>query len=277
MTRPTEHSPSCCSSSSLATLIDHVRLASFPARLAEHLASLCLFDTCLMVVYHPSHKPCLLHTESSEMSDALQLYLQRCYLIDPFYNAIQNDGFVGVGRLSQLAPDSFRHSEYYQICYREFGLADEIVMLVPLDDGYSFGISLGRKSSLGSITRAELNRLQELYSVIAALIRQFWLSNADGYKPLRQSPSETGQNQSSLARALRTFGKGVLTPREQQIIALVLQGHSSQSIADQLGISLGTVKVHRKNIHGRLNTSTQSDIFTLFLNHLSEMDIRVVA
>ena len=53
--------------------------------------------------------------------------------------------------------------------------------------------------------------------------------------------------------------------------------HSSQSIADQLNISVGTVKVHRKNIHSRLNTSQQSEIFTLFLNHLSEMEMRVVA
>ena len=78
-------------------------------------------------------------------------------------------------------------------------------------------------------------------------------------------------------QALRTFGQGVLTRREQEITALILQGHSSQSIADQLNISVGTVKVHRKNIHSRLNTSQQSEIFTLFLNHLSEMEMRVVA
>ncbi|WP_315984077.1 LuxR C-terminal-related transcriptional regulator [Aliamphritea spongicola] len=51
-----------------------------------------------------------------------------------------------------------------------------------------------------------------------------------------------------------------------------MQGHSSKSIADNLNISAGTVKVHRKNIHARLKTSTQSEIFTLFLAHLKAID-----
>ena len=36
----------------------------------------------------------------------------------------------------------------------------------------------------------------------------------------------------------------VLTPRQQQLIALVAQGLSNNQIAQALNISLGTVKVH---------------------------------
>ena len=75
-----------------------------------------------------------------------------------------------------------------------------------------------------------------------------------------------------MKQALSSFGSGILTPREQQISGLILQGHSSKAIANQLNISLGTVKVHRKNIHTRLKTSTQSEIFTLFLAHLNELE-----
>jgi len=254
----------------LASLIDHVRLAGFPNQLATYLEEVCLFDTCLMTIYHAERRPVLLYTETDDVSHTLEQYLNSCYLLDPLFNAIQKDGFSGVSRLDAMAPDSFSQSEYYHTCYRDFGLADEINMVVALDDGYSFAISLGRKHGIGSITRAELNRLQEQYTVLAALIRQFWLSNADEFRPADKS-------RSTLTHALRTFGQGVLTRREQEITALILQGHSSQSIAEQLSISVGTVKVHRKNIHGRLNTSTQSDIFTLFLSHLSEMEMRIVA
>ena len=48
--------------------------------------------------------------------------------------------------------------------------------------------------------------------------------------------------------------------------------NSWQAIADQLKISVGTVKVHRKNIHNRLNTSTQAEIFTQFITHLNNLD-----
>lgn len=250
----------------LATLIDHVRLASFPTQLASFLEELCLFDTCLIIAYHPERQPVLLYNESEQQSPALDLYLERCYLLDPMFNAICNDGLSGVSRLSNLSPDSFTQSDYFQLCYRDFGLADEIDIVVPLNGGFTLGVSLGRKHSIGCITRAELNRLQEQYVVLAALIRQFWLSNSDKFY-LRENVA------TPLTQALCTFGQGVLTRREQEIVSLILKGHSSQSIAEQLEISVGTVKVHRKNIHGRLNTSTQSDIFTLFLNHLGEMEL----
>ncbi|MAK92957.1 MAG: helix-turn-helix transcriptional regulator [Oceanospirillaceae bacterium] len=254
----------------LASLVDHIRLTSFPGELEKYLKKLCHFDTCLMLVYQHGNRPALVHTETDEISPALSLYLKRCYLLDPVYNAVRKNEAPVISRISNLAPDSFTQSEYYQTCYNAFDLVDEINLTVQLDEHSVMAISLGRKSTLGCITRTEMNRLQEQQAILSSLIRQFWLSNSDEYLPQSRS-------RSTLEQALRTFGQGVLTRREQEITALILQGHSSQSIADQLNISVGTVKVHRKNIHSRLNTSQQSEIFTLFLNHLSEMEMRVVA
>lgn len=254
----------------LAALIDHVRLSGFPTELAEYLSGLCLFDTCLMLVFQPGSRPALVYTESGTLSPAMETYIHHSYLLDPLYNALQKNSAGTVSRISSIAPDSFLQSKYYQECYQAFDLVDEINLVIELEEGSYFTLSLGRKSSLGSITRSELNRLQEQYAIISSLVRQFWLSNADDYLP-------NGRSRSTLTQALRTFGQGVLTRREQEITALILQGHSSQSIAEQLNISVGTVKVHRKNIHSRLNTSQQNEIFTLFLNHLNEMEIRIVA
>jgi len=134
-----------------------------------------------------------------------------------------------------------------------------------LDNQIGFAITIGRNDNLSSITRAELNRLNDIFPVINSLVRQFWLSQSQEYVKYEKS-------EGAMQQALSTFGSGILTPREQEISALILQGHSSKAIANQLNISLGTVKVHRKNIHTRLNTSTQSEIFTLFLLHLSELE-----
>ncbi len=254
----------------IATLVDHIRMTSFPTELAEFLAGICHFDTCVMLVFQPNVSPALVYTESETPSPAMTTYLSHSYLLDPLYNALNNSELPGVSRLCSIAPDSFTQSEYFQSCYQSFDLVDEINLVVELEEGSHFALSLGRKSSLGSITRTELNRLQEHYSLLSALIRQFWLSNADEYLP-------NGKTRSTLTQAMRTFGQGVLTRREQEITALILQGHSSQAIADLLSISVGTVKVHRKNIHSRLNTSQQNEIFTLFLNHLNEMEMRIVA
>ncbi|WP_370278568.1 LuxR C-terminal-related transcriptional regulator [Pontibacterium sp.] len=250
----------------LASLIDHIRLRSFPKVLAEFLATQCRFDTVLMVTFKKSFKPIILHpTNPAEQSPTLHNYINKFFILDPLFNAIQDGLPSGVSRLAEISPDSFETTEYYQSCYKNFDLVDEINLVIELDKHVTCAISLGRKSSLGTITRAELHRLQDLYPVINSLVRQFWLSQSQEYVQYEKSDG-------AMKQALNTFGSGVLTRREQEISGLILQGHSSKAIASMLNISLGTVKVHRKNIHTRLNTSTQSEIFTLFLAHLNALE-----
>lgn len=247
----------------LALLINQLSLPSLPAAVIDFLALQCNFDTALVTIYKGGFKPILLYpTDPNEISSTLTGYLNTAYVLDPLYNAIESGCSPGVLRLEQIAPDSFHLSEYYLTCYKEFDLEDEINLLVALDTDTNCAITLGRRSSLGSITRAEMKRLNSLFPVIAALVSQFW--SLHGANVLREGASDT-----RVKHALKSFGLGLLTRREQEISALILEGNSSKAIAEQLNISPGTVKVHRKNIHAKLNTSTQSEMFNLFLEHLS--------
>jgi DNA-binding NarL/FixJ family response regulator len=49
--------------------------------------------------------------------------------------------------------------------------------------------------------------------------------------------------------------KSLFTPREIEIIKLILDGHSSMNIATKLNISHGTVDTHRKNINRKTGTN----------------------
>ena len=51
-----------------------------------------------------------------------------------------------------------------------------------------------------------------------------------------------------------------LTAREKEILFLVSRGHSNKGIADQLCITLHTVKTHRKNICRKLETGRLIDL-----------------
>ncbi|ADZ92996.1 response regulator transcription factor [Marinomonas mediterranea] len=250
----------------LAVLTTHLRVHSFPVVMESFLSNLCYFDTILMVSYKKSLRPVLIHPlDPAEHSPSLKLYLNKAYIIDPLFNSIQNGINSGICRLVDIAPDSFEETEYFQTCYKKFDLVDEINLIVSVDQSTTLAITLGRKKVVGSIRRTELNNLKTAFPMIEALIGQFWLAQARDY--LDQAPKK-----GALKHALKTFARGVLTAREQEILGLILRGHSSKAIADLLSISAGTVKVHRKNIHARLNTSTQSEIFTLFLNHLDDVD-----
>jgi len=252
-----------------ATLIDHIRLPSFPNMLVEFLSRQCHFDEALIITLKKSFRPIVLFpSDPAEQSPTLHSYLNDFFILDPLFNAVQGGISPGVVRLVDISPDSFETTEYYQTCYKNFSLVDETNLIIELDKQVTCTISLSRKKHLGSITRAEFLRLQECFPMVASLVRQFWLYQSQEYVQYEKSDGPMKQ-------ALKSFGQGVLTRREQEITALILQGHSSKAIACLLNISPGTVKVHRKNIHQRLNTSTQSEIFTLFLAHLKSLEAGV--
>jgi DNA-binding NarL/FixJ family response regulator len=50
--------------------------------------------------------------------------------------------------------------------------------------------------------------------------------------------------------------KAIFTPREIDIIKLILNGQRSAEIATQLNLSHGTVDTHRKNINRKTETNT---------------------
>lgn len=70
-----------------------------------------------------------------------------------------------------------------------------------------------------------------------------------------------------IEQAFETFAPSRLTQREQSIVSLILRGHSSISIGRILEIAEGTVKIHRKHIYAKLDISSQTELFNLFIKH----------
>jgi DNA-binding CsgD family transcriptional regulator len=66
-------------------------------------------------------------------------------------------------------------------------------------------------------------------------------------------------------RKTRTASGNGLTAREQQVVTLLLEGHSSPSLAANLGLSPETVRVHRRHIYRKLGVSSQAELFHWFL------------
>jgi DNA-binding NarL/FixJ family response regulator len=57
-----------------------------------------------------------------------------------------------------------------------------------------------------------------------------------------------------------------LTPREQDVLALIVRGFSTKQIADTLGIQFTTVKMHLHNIHSKAGTTTRMRLVVWALN-----------
>lgn len=49
---------------------------------------------------------------------------------------------------------------------------------------------------------------------------------------------------------------------------MILHGYATRIIAEQLQISIETVKLHRKNAYAKLDINMQSELFYLFIDSL---------
>lgn len=61
--------------------------------------------------------------------------------------------------------------------------------------------------------------------------------------------------------------ENILTPKEETIIRLIAEGKSNNDIADELFISINTIKTHRKNIHSKLNMSSTGELIKYFYDN----------
>lgn len=58
-----------------------------------------------------------------------------------------------------------------------------------------------------------------------------------------------------------------LSPREQDVLALIAQGKSAKEIGQELFISEGTVKVHTHNIYQKLGISSRRQVYQLMMEY----------
>lgn len=63
-----------------------------------------------------------------------------------------------------------------------------------------------------------------------------------------------------------------LTPREAEIVRLSFVGLTNAAIAEELGVSVGTVKNHRWRLYYKLDITTERELFHLFLSTLLSIE-----
>ena len=56
-----------------------------------------------------------------------------------------------------------------------------------------------------------------------------------------------------------------------QTVQLILAGHPTANIAERLGITVGTVKNHRRRIYEKLDITTERELFLQFFQHRMEV------
>jgi DNA-binding CsgD family transcriptional regulator len=253
----------------LGRAIEHVGKPGFWRFLIFLLRDLAAFDNALIVFLTDKHSAPLIldeyDTNAPTSESLVPRYIGGLYLLDPFWQTCQNSLASGVYRLEHVAPDQFRHSEYFQSYFREAVGEDEIQLVINVAPGKLFSVSLGAGRRFES---AVLGRLSACSPWIFSLVQLHWTHDAQLSQTSKNGASEDDLS-SRVELAFSKFGAEVLSEREIAIARLVLRGNSSKAIALNLSISIETVKVHRRHLYNKLGIASQPELFALFLRALS--------
>lgn len=88
-----------------------------------------------------------------------------------------------------------------------------------------------------------------------------YLFFADWYRQTQEKPENEGTGQ------LQDLS--VLTPREKQVVLLLLQGMTLRQTAAELGLTLSTVSTYSKTIYKKLGINSRSELFIRFSRNAS--------
>lgn len=254
--------------SALAKVIDAVGTDKFMDSVETALSCIVGFDILMVFAYSGSEKPvCLYHNiEPARAQTVIDAYVSGPYLLDPFYGAVTDLQTQGVQSLRSLAPDRFQNSEYYRQHYALTGIRDEVGIVCRPAGWTGVVISVTRPVSASPFGSRELGKIKAAEPVIQLLAERHWGIDAAAAKA---DKVDVDGADDQISRNLIRMTDGILTPREIEITSLVLRGHSSGSISRHLTITEGTVKSHRKNIYQKLNVSSQSQLFAMFISQLA--------
>ncbi len=241
----------------------------FEQALVETLQCLVSFDFVVMFGYRGDEPPIVLHDSFSSRTRDIHVtkYVEGPYLLDPFFQAARALTESGLYRLKDIAPDRFYQSEYYRSYYRKTDLAEEIGFLVSLPESTYIVISLMRMKRSSVFSGKEFRRLKSVESIVQALSSRHWKKLVNNFSQSEITPDQAVIKK-RVDEVFRTFGESILTPRESEVVGLILRGYSSEAIAVALGIAKGTVKTFRRSVYAKLRISSQSELFSMFISAL---------
>ena len=219
-----------------------------------------------LMAFHTDAPPEVIHHSlaPSRARHYLDRYLAGPYLLDPLYQMALRADKPAMCRFRDAQPDRFHSSEYYRQYVERTHLVDEMDFLLGVSPVSALVLVCGRTEK--RFSRIELNQLRLVEPIVRTAMQKIWDSRD---RESSRDATDHGMHR-RLTACFENFGEETLTHREQEITQLLLRGHSSKSIARELGIAPGTVMVHKRNLFAKLGITSQYELFSRFIDSLSK-------
>jgi DNA-binding CsgD family transcriptional regulator len=248
----------------MGNVLDTLDQNDFWLRLTRLLTQYIQFDSWVALRFNKQERPLVLAEiplDDGSTDSLFEEYLNGLYLLDPFYIAATENRREGLIHLDDVAPDRFKSTEYYQRYFRLNIGEDEVQLNCLVDDDATLCLSLG---SHQRFTPSDMALLGVLSQWVVPLLRQRWRYERGVLgSPAKQLDASAAPHTLN-AKNFR-LSDTTLSARELEVGHLMLSGYSSKEIARRLGISVETIKVHRKHLYAKLNINSQHELFSLFM------------
>lgn len=270
--------------SALSDVISALHSPRFTSTLVTLISKLVDYDCAVVLGYRQHKHPIYLYDSIDDQRDLLfQRYLTNSFQNDPFYLMLNQQQQQGVFTLTDIAKQGIDYQQYQTDFYQKTGWQDELSILIEIEPTRWIVLYLGYLQSDKRFKPQQVETLKSYFSVISSLCQTHWrqggftlaspvMGTTGATDTTKNCNNDTQQASDhiriAIEQALLSFGESLLTKREQQVTALLAQGFDTKEIAEQLGVTQGTVKNHRKRIYAQLNVNSLSELFQLFLNHL---------
>jgi len=233
--------------------------------LHQALGSLAPLSNFIVFEFALDRQPELIdcNYERDYMLAQMAQYRHGLYLLDPFWRTVV-EGRAGLVRMEDIAPEDFRQSEYFQRHYKATGVVDELRYVVPLQPGRSVHVFVEREAPLSVFEAEELHRFGDVEPLVRAFIEAHFIWRDRQH--LQATPPRPAFD---LRVQIHAMQPGEITPRETDIIEMMLKGHSAKSMSSALDIEEGTVTNHKRNIYAKIGIHSQAQLFDRFLRTLT--------
>lgn len=256
-------------------LIDILGSKSFFSELYGVLEKFIPSEGFIIFLYNKNSSPISLECYKGmlQYETGLENYLNYTYVINPVYRAYQKGLASGVYLISDLMHGDYKRvidaadfdvriEDTELIGYRTPGWPKnfaECITFLNIPNGNAIDISFLTKHE-GPQTAECRSCLEKILPVLDSVVMKQFEFDETIFDLSETHPGQEDKFQN--------FGSDTLTAREQEVVQLILVGHGSNAISLKLGISLTTVKTHRRNVYNKLQISSQAELFSLFLLYL---------
>ncbi|MBC6412497.1 MAG: helix-turn-helix transcriptional regulator [Hyphomonadaceae bacterium] len=117
--------------------------------------------------------------------------------------------------------------------------------------------------------------LSEGQSFLGVLVRRSSSGEEQKSPQARNTCQSVERFSLRLKTALKSMGSAVLSPREKTILDYMIRGYSVRATSEKLGITEGTIRIHRHSMYTKLDVSSQIELFALIIDSLKQLEFGV--